>query len=312
MSEDLKRLAIAVGNAVAASHVGLARNGADNATWKTELKERCLAGVAAGLRASLAPDVAAHLIETPYNTTTIGKGAGRNVMSCRVLTEGTRSITLLADIVDGSWNAACGLPWSASTMLAFSNISEGAPAHDALVLDDFKCGLVVPLVASPHDPAGFYYGIRGESPVYRTLDGGVEWPLAPSDVEDVRQTRCFLDLFTTQSYEAMAASIKAVGPLMQDWADFGRFYGAGMELMALLGRPGVTPGFGGYVAANQKADNLIPTTMLLEGAGMIVTDWWGESIHRMKIMDRCYVAIGANRPLHDHMVRHLSQAAGLR
>ena len=311
MVDDLRRAAVAVGEAVCASHDGLVRKGADNATWKAALKDHCFAGIAAGLKATLPADVSVRFIETPYNTTRVGKGAGQNEMHCRVLNDGPRSITLLADIVDGSWNAACGAPWSASTMLAFTNITDGSPDVETLALDDFTCGLVVPLVASPHDPPGFYYGSRGARPLYRSPDG-VEWPLAPTGIDDVRQTRFFLDLFTTQSYDALAASIAAVGPLIYEWADIGRFYGTGIELMSLLGRPGVTPGYGGYVAANQKADNLIPTTMLLEGAGLIVTDWWGGSIHEMKIMDRRYVAIAANRTLHDHLVQHLSKAAGLR
>jgi hypothetical protein len=130
-------------------------------------------------------------------------------------------------------------------------------------------------------------------------------------MDDVRQTRFFLDLFTAQSYETLAIAIDAVKPLIYDWADIGRFYGAGIELMALLGGPGTTPGFGGYVAANQKADNLIPTTMLLEGAGVLVTTWWGERIDGMRLMDRAYVAIAANKALHEHMVRHLSKTVRL-
>jgi fructose-1,6-bisphosphatase/inositol monophosphatase family enzyme len=316
MYEELKRLVIALGDFIHTAKNDLARDGADNLRWKNELKERCLRGIRSGLESELEADVSICLVETPYNTKVPGRGRGRNEMSCRIWERGraTRTITVLADVVDGSWNAACGLPWSASTMVALTGIAERHPQPDDLVLSDFRCGLVVPLVgdlASPREPAGFYYGLRGEGPRYRLAGSATEYPLRPTDIENVQHTRFFLDLFTAETFETLAVSIDAVKPLMHDWGDIGRFYGAGIELMSLLGRPGMTPGFGGYVAANQKADNLIPTKMLLEGAGVIVTNWWGEPIDRMKIMDRMYVAIAANKPLHEHLVRHLSRTARL-
>lgn len=316
MHDDLKRLAIALGNSIHSSKQDLMRSGADNQRWKETLKERCLLGIRGGLESRLEPEVAIRFIETPYNTRIAGRGAGRNEMSCCVWerAHATRTLTVLADIVDGSWNATCGLPWSASTMLALTEIGDRRKHADDLILSDFKCALIVPLVGSvshPREMAGFYYGAAGEPPRYRLADSAVEYPLHPTDVDDVRQTRFFLDLFTAQTYESLAISIDAVKPLIYEWCDIGRFYGAGIELMSLLGMPGTTPGFGGYVAANQKADNLIPTKMLLEGAGVIVTNWWGEPIDRMKIMDRMYVAIAANKPLHGHMMRHLSRTARL-
>lgn len=316
MYDDLKRLAIVLGDFIHSSKQDLIRNGADNQRWKEELKERCLLGIRGGLESHLEQDVAIRFVETPYNTKTIGRGAGKNEMSCRVWerVRATRTITVLADIVDGSWNAACGLPWSASTMVALTEIEDHQKRADDLILSDFKCGLIVPLVGGisrPREMAGFYYGVIGERPRYRLADSPIEYPLHPTDIDDVRQTRFFLDLFTAQTYDSLAISIDAVKPLIYDWGDIGRFYGAGIELMSLLGTPGTTPGFGGYVAANQKADNLIPTKMLLEGAGVIVTNWWGEPIDQMRIMDRTYVAIAATRPLHEHMLRHLSKTVRL-
>lgn len=316
MHDDLKRLAIALGDSIHASKQDLKRNGADNQSWKEALKERCLLGIRRGLESNLEPAVAVRFVETPYNTKVVGRGEGRNEMSCRVWERvpATRTITVLADIVDGSWNAACGLPWSASTMLALTEIGERQKPPDELVLSDFKCSLIVPLVGGvshPREMAGFYYGTAGDPPRYRLADSVIEYPLHPTDAVDVRQTRFFLDLFTEQRYDSLAISIDAVKPLIYDWGDLGRFYGAGIELMSLLGAPGTTPGFGGYVAANQKADNLIPTKMLLEGAGVLVTNWWGEPIDGMKIMDRMYVAIAANKQLHEHMLRHLSRTVRL-
>jgi hypothetical protein len=314
--DDLKRLAIVLGDSIHSSKQDLTRNSADNQRWKETLKERCLLGIRGGLESHLEPDVAIRFVETPYNTKIVGRGAGKNEMSCRVWerVHATRTITVLADVVDGSWNAACGLTWSASTMLALTEIEDRQKHADDLILSDFKCGLIVPLVGSlsrPREMAGFYYGVAGEPPHYRLADSTIEYPLHPTDMDDVRQTRFFLDLFTAQTYDSLAISIDAVKPLIYEWGDIGRFYGAGIELMSLLGTPGTTPGFGGYVAANQKADNLIPTKMLLEGAGAIVTNWWGEPIDQMRIMDRMYVAIAATKPLHEHMLRHLSKTVRL-
>ncbi len=214
-------------------------------------------------------------------------------------------MTALADIIDGSWNAACGVPWSASTMVAVTAPEARPTPVEELVLADFKCAVIVPVAS---EPAGFFYGAPGEPPRFRESGRDLEYRLGATTVDDVRHARVFIDLFTAETYEQLEVSIDAVKPLMFDWSDFARFYGAGIELMSMLGRPGTTPGFGGYVAANQKADNLIPTVMLLEGAGVIVTDWWGEPIDRMRIMDRKYVAIAANQRLHEHLVRHLSRA----
>lgn len=316
IDDELKRLAVALGNAILASRQALARDGMDNARWKDLLKERSLRGIRGGLEAALAPEVAIRFIETPYNTKVAGRGLGRNEMHCHQWERARpqRTLTVLGDIVDGSWNAACGLAWSASTMIAMSGFEETPTPADALVLADFRCALIVPIVAgvaSPAEPASFYYGAMGEPPRLRVAESGRELALHPTDAVDVQATRCFLDLFTAETYETLAVSIDAVKPVMRDWGDIGRFYGAGIELMSLLGVPGTTPGFGGYVAANQKADNLIPTRMLLEGAGAIVTDWWGEPIDRMRIMDRKYVAIAANARLHAHLVQHLSQTARL-
>ena len=316
--EELRLLAIAIGNHVHTSKFGIKREQwvTDNQQWAVVLKDLCLRGIRGALMQTLKPDVDVCFITTPYNTTVIGKGGGVNEMVVDIWSshKAGPTLTILADIIDGSWNAACGVPWSASTMLAFTDIVPDSIALEELRLQDFKCGLIIPLIDSgmpPDSELGFYYGVAGQPPQFRHWNTSREEELHPTDITDVRQTRCFLDLFTTQTYESLALSIAAVGPLIYDWADIARFYGAGMELMSLLGRPGITPGFGGYVAANQKSDNLIPTKLLLEGAGLMVTDWWGEPIDTIKIMDRTYVAIAANQPLHDHLIRHLSKMVRL-
>lgn len=317
--EELRLIAIAIGNHVHTAKFGLKREQMSNRQWSDILKDRCLLGIRNALSKVLNPDIAINFITTPYNTPVVGKGKGVNelvVNKWGAMANVAGNISVLADVIDGSWNAACGVPWSASTMLAMTDIAATPHDPEALTLADFKCGLIIPLIDSsmpPNSELGFYYGMAGQSPKFRHWNKSEEDELYPTGMTDVRQTRLFLDLFTTQTYESLALSIAAVGPLIYDWADIGRFYGAGMELMALLGRPGVTPGFGGYVAANQKSDNLIPTKLILQGAGLFVTDWWGESIDKIKIMDRTYVAIAANEQLHDHLLKHLSKSwTGLR
>jgi len=311
MSTDLKQLAVALGEAIQAARCDAVRNGADNQRWKDELKQRTRAGIREALDAKVKAGTGIQLIETPYNTSVAGRGLGRNELVCHRWREGEgRQLVLLADILDGSWNAACGVPWSASTMIALTVVEPGTRPED-LTLADFRCALVVPLAAGAAGEPGFYYGAAGEVPRYRVAGTGEECALHPTDIEEAGKTRVFLDLFTEESYDTLAISIDAVKPIMYHWGDIARFYGAGIELMALLATPGTTPGFGGYVAANQKSDNLIPTTMLLQGAGMIVTDWWGEPIDRMRIMERKYVAIAANRALHQSLVQHLAKTVRL-
>lgn len=314
--EELQLLAIAIGNSVHASKFGLKREQMSNRQWVDILKDRCLRGIHTALSKVLNPEIAINFITTPYNTKIIGKGKGINEMILDKWGDQTspQTISILADVVDGSWNVACGVPWSASTMLAMTDIMDTPHDPGTFTLADFKCGLIIPLIDSgmpPESELGFFYGVEGQQPKFRHWNSTKEDYLFPTDITDVRQTRFFLDLFTTQTYESLALSIAAVGPLIYDWADIARFYGAGIEMMSLLGRLGITPGFGGYVAANQKSDNLIPTKLLLEGAGLIVTDWWNNPIDNIKIMDRTYVAIAANKPLHDHMIRHLSRIVRL-
>jgi hypothetical protein len=326
MSDDLTRLLRAVGCSIHAAKGGVRRDGAQNPAWATAIKARCLDGIRAGIEAALPSDVAVRFVETPWTPRDSGVGSfGMDDGAMRVLGRGgnelrttiwargeaTRTLTVLGDVVDGSWNLACDVPWSASTMVATTALESRPTPIEAITLGDFVGALVVPIVgdvATPWRGAGFYYGVAGARPSWRGLDDGVDVPLHPTDLTDVRRVRCFVDLFTAQSYESLDVAIDAIKPVMRDWADIGRFYGAGIELMSLLGTPGVSPGFGGYVAANQKADNLVPTKLLLEGAGAVVSTWWGEPIDSMRLLDRRWVAIGANAPLHHHLVTHLSTA----
>lgn len=316
MEFDLKALARGVAYSVHRAKQGMRRNGVINQVWAKDLKQRCLQGIHSGLLDHLPPDVAIRFVETPYNSTVIGRGDGINELNVQLWKRDSplSTITMLADIVDGCWNAAAGVPWSVSTMVSFTLPEADPRPVEDLNLADFQCGVVIPFVAGtiiPHEEPGFFYGIAGAPPVFHGFDCGTELPLHPTNVTDIRQARFFLDLFTDQRYESLSISIAAVTPIMQQWADLARFYGAGIELMSLLGPPGTTPGFGAYIAANQKADNLIPTKMLLEGAGLIVTSWWGEPIDSMKIMDRMYIAVAANQTLHDHLISHLSRTVRL-
>ena len=318
MYEELRLLAIAIGNRVHSSKFGLQRKQLNNQQWADALKDCCLRGIRGALTQVLNPDIAINFITVPYHARIVGKdkGIGSNeLMVDRWSPQpAPKTLSILADVVDGSWNAACGVPWSASTMLAFTDIVADPIAPEDLCLKDFKCGLIIPLIDAgmPSEAElGFYYGVEGHPAKFRYWNSSEEDALAPTDMTAVRQTRLFLDLFTTETYESLALSIAAVGPLIYDWADFARFYGAGMELMSLVGRPGITPGFGGYVAANQKTDNLVSTKLILEGAGLIVTNWWNEPIDNINLLDRTYAAIAANTPLHDNLIAHLSKTRRL-
>lgn len=270
-----------------------------NAEWSVRLKSECLEAIKSGIHVLVNNSLSVDLVDIPYNTSQIGKGLGVNLMKVDRFGTGCSRIICLVDVVDGTWNTCAGIPFSVSTMLAFTETPTDIPAQE-ISMDSFSVGLIV-----PHTGEGFYLGIKEKNPVKINRYGQVK-SLHVTKKTNPAEVRCFLDLFTTQTYSSLQKSIRAVIPIIEEWADFGRFYGAGGELMALLGVDNIEPAFGGYVAANQKMDNVISTAIILEGAGVKFTDWKGHSLASHRLMDRVYVAVGANEVLHNRLISVLS------
>lgn len=242
------------------------------------------------------------VVDMPYTAETgSGRGTGQNLITTREIlsTESSeRNIYCLIDEIDGTWNATCGLVFSCSTMLAFTGTTTAKP--EDLTLAHFSYGFIIPYYGE-----GIYISELHRPPQIKLWDG-LTLPLHTSPVISPSQTRVILDLFTEEKQDSLALSILVIESVIYDWCDFGRFYGAGVEISTLFGYRNMTPGFSAYVAANQKMDNIIPTYALVLGAGGIVTDWWGDPIMGKKLPDRVYVVMSANEALHKNLVQHLS------
>lgn len=240
------------------------------------------------------------LIDMPYSAVTgSGRGKGRNSVHCEFIGGGKEKIYCFTDVIDGTWNAISGLLFSCSTMIAFTNISQKDP--NELTLRDFQSGVVIPYCGR-----GIYIGEIGQATTLIAWDGEIS-PLRLSQEHDPTRARFILDLFTEEEQSSLEESIKVIGPPLAEWADFGRFYGAGVEVTCMLGVKNQTPSFAAHVSAHQKMDNIVPTYPLVVGAGGIVTDWWGESILDKKLTDRVHVIMAANATFHQNLVTHFSK-----
>lgn len=301
--------------------LGLVRQYETNKEWGQKLKAVVQASLSYHLtRLVDEQKVNLYVLNMPYTAETgSGRGRGENPVTAQrfipfrkneisedstvtgeQITAGKEERTYcLVDIVDGTWNASCGLTFSCSTMLAFTDLSVQKPG--TLSLADFRYGFIIPYYG-----AGVYIG-QLHHPTTLLLWDGLELQLGMSPVKDVGKSRFILDLFTEEESDSLAKSIDVIGPAIYDWCDYGRFYGAGVEIAALFGYRNLVPGFSAYVAAHQKMDNIVPSWSMVLGAGGIVTDWWGDPITTKKLSDRVHVIISANQDLHDNLVRHLSK-----
>jgi fructose-1,6-bisphosphatase/inositol monophosphatase family enzyme len=247
------------------------------------------------------------IVDMPYTAETgSGRGEGKNpVIVDRVFGDAqigvTENIYCLTDDIDGTWNMSCGFPYSCSTTIALTQPTRTRP--EDLTLAHFSQGFIFPYFRE----GMFYWDHREQPPRLLTWDEGHVLPLHMSPITTPKQTRLIVDLFTELSDEGHIESLATVQPLLHEWCDFGRFYGAGVEISMLFGYRNMQPGFSAYVAACQKMDNIAPTYGMVLGAGGFVTDWWGNSIMGKKLSDRVHVVMSANEPLHTALVQRLSK-----
>lgn len=302
--KNLKESVIAMGEDIRSRIVTAERRDETNKEWGTFLKQQVRDSLNKHMQiVAESSDVNIHVIDMPYTAETgSGRGEGKNliVIDKTFFAPGSdKNIYCLIDEIDGTWNATCGLAFSCSTMLAFTSITKTKP--EDLTLAHFPYGFIIPYYGS-----GIYLSELHHPPQI-ALWNGTSLPLHMSPVVSPSQTRFILDLFTEEEASSLALSIPAVNPVMQEWGDLGRFYGAGLEISMLFGYRNMTPGFSAYVAAHQKMDNIVPTYALVLGAGGIVTDWWGNSIMGKKLPDRVHVIMAANEQLHENLVKYLSK-----
>ena len=310
---------------IRAGILGLIRQYETNEEWGQKMKDVVQASLSYHLtRFVEKQQTDLYILNMPYTAKTgSGRGLGQNPITAQKfvpfkenelsedailgnaidikkgeIADGEKTYCLI-DIVDGTWNAACGLTFSCSTMLGFTDPSVRQPRD--LTLADFKYGFII-----PYQGAGLYVGKFNYPTMLFSWDGlGLQLHMNP--VRDVAKARLILDLFTEEKKDSLAQSINVIGPVIYDWCDYGRFYGAGVEIAALFGYRKIMPGFAAYVAAHQKMDNIVPTYSMVLGAGGIVTDWWGDPITTKKLNDRVHVVMSANKDLHTNLVEHLSK-----
>ena len=263
-----------------------------------------------------------YIVDMPYTAETgSGRGGGQNLITAQEFIPGqenkisetvkigenisdfaqdqTRKIYCLLDIIDGTWNASCGLLFSCSTALAFTAPTKRTPGN--LTLADFEYGFII-----PYHGDGIYMGQSNYPTMLYSWDNLI-LQLNMSPVKDPAKTRFILDLFTEEHKDSLQKSIDVIGPVIYDWCDYGRFYGAGVEITALFGHYNITPGFSAFVAASEKMDNIVPAYHMILGAGGIISDWWGNPITTKKLSDRVHVIMSANADLHANLVQHLSK-----
>lgn len=305
MLTDLQQFIFTTATQLRIAITGAQRDAETNKEWGAYLKGLVRNIIDVRMK-NLSRDIGADVltVDMPYTAETgSGRGTGQNLLvtkdpSGKNSTDGEK-IYCLIDEIDGTWNANCGLPFSCSTTMSFTKPTRMKP--EELTLAHFYAGFIIPYFG-----AGMYFNEYFNIPKIAFWDGQIS-ELHMSPVVSPGQTRVIIDLFTEEKKDSLALSIPVIGPVIYDWCDFGRLYGAGVEVTALFGYKNMTPGFSAYVAANQKTDNIAPMYSLIFGAGGNVTDWWGESVMNKKLLDRVHVVMSANEELHENLIGHLSK-----
>jgi fructose-1,6-bisphosphatase/inositol monophosphatase family enzyme len=238
-----------------------------------------------------------HFITMPFKSKSIVRGDGFDKIEQKVIGKGQKQVACVYDTVDSTWNAKAGINYTVSTIMAFSDALEEIP--EKLTIGDFYVGVVAPWVGD-----GIYLGVRGSKSYFKSYDGMIE-SLRLTKETSPEKIRVMIDLFPATSKQRHDKAVDIVSPIIKEWLDFGRLYGSGVELMSFLGRYNAEPPYGGYVAIDQKSDNLIAPSIILECAGAIFTDWDGNQIKNRRLEERINVVMAANSQIHNSLLNHL-------
>lgn len=321
--KELPTIIAQMGTDIRSGILNLARHNETNKEWGQKLKAVVQSSLSYHLTRLVGmQQVPISILNMPYTAETgSGRGLGQNPITAQeflpyreneisedaIIGENiststqdrTRKIYCLIDIIDGTWNASCGLLFSCSTTLAFTSPTERAPEN--LTLADFEHGFII-----PYQGDGIYIGQSNYPPMLYSWDH-LMLQLRMNPEKDPARSRFILDLFTEEQKDSLQKSLDVICPVIYDWCDYGRFYGAGVEIAALFGYHNIIPGFSAYVAANQKMDNIVPAYNIILGAGGCISDWWGNPITTKRLSDRVHVIMSANFDLHANLVQHLSK-----
>jgi len=294
-AKELLEFSIFLGEQISQTANGLKRSIETNQEWADKL-ESVLEVKIEQLLENFAKekDYQIYVIEMPYVAKSVEAGLGKDFIKLRLVGDGKKKIACLYDVIDGTWNEKAGLRFTVSTLIAFTKSFTTAPKR-------FKIGDFVMGVVAPHHGEGLYYTIKGSRPAFKNyLKGKVE-NLKLTEETNTNKLRCIIDIFTAHDKKYHDRALDLVSPAMRAWRDFGRYYGTGIELMALLGRSNTEPAYGGYLTVDQKSDNLVAPLLILNGAGAFISDWEGNSIENRFLEEKTNVIIASNKTLYDSL-----------
>lgn len=238
-----------------------------------------------------------YFITIPFKSKSIMRGDGLDEIEQRIIGKGQNKVVCVYDTVDSTWNAKAGINYTVSTIIAFSDVLEEIP--EKLTIGDFHVGIVSPWIGE-----GIYLGVRDSKSYFKSYNGIVE-SLKLTKETNPEKMRVMIDLFAAISKENKNRAVDIVNPIIKEWLDFGRLYGTGVELMSFLGRSNAESPYGGYIAVDQKSDNLIAPLIILKCAGAIFTDWDGNKIENRRLDERINVVMAANSQIYNSLLNHL-------
>jgi fructose-1,6-bisphosphatase/inositol monophosphatase family enzyme len=198
---------------------------------------------------------------------------------------GSLRVYTVVDPIDGSWNAVTNVPFY-STNLAFTEPTE----KSGVTYGDFQVGVIGDMVTGTQ-----YYAERG---YYAYQYQQTQRQVLTSRETNPSDTRVILDSITALDREFCESVFL---PIRLAFRDYGRMYGAGLELMTLVSPENMYPGYVGYVAMHQKNDNIVAGKIIIESAGGVGTDWDNSSLDGYAIDSRPDVIFSANGEIHSFM-----------
>jgi len=210
--------------------------------------------------------------------------------SVKEIGQGKLKVFTILDPLDGSMNAISDIPFY-SCIIAFTEPTE----KDEVSIGDFKHGFVGDLV---HDRV---FHSDGKVAMLNTER------IFCSDETDPMRSRIILDSNTYKYDGAKSREVyeSRFMPLRLGFLDYGRLYGAGLELITLVAQKGIKPAYTAYLCPFQKLDNIVGPKVIIEAAGGIVTDWENKPLDDHDMSSRPDVIFSANKKIHEFILNRI-------